>query len=140
MPVNNSALPCTSCSQSTIIARVGAARKNVLIQPARTEVSTMASAPRIQARRQAVSRVLSDTGFNSFNQFKSFKPLNTSDGNGDLRRCAVSLLILPPHAFGRVAQVDLVAYFRLGQRRVEEFIPDTVVDDRLQAADRFQVH
>src|SRR6266511_1327265 len=41
-------------------ARVGAARKNVLIQPARTEVSTIASAPRIKPRRQAVSLVLSD--------------------------------------------------------------------------------
>jgi hypothetical protein len=39
---------------------VGAARKNVLIHPARTEISTMASAPKIQPSRQAVSRVASD--------------------------------------------------------------------------------
>ena len=60
MPVSSSALPCTNCCQSTMTARVGAARKNVLIQPPRTEVSTSKSAPKMMPSRQAVSLVLSD--------------------------------------------------------------------------------
>src|SRR5258708_38396393 len=58
--VNQSALPWTICSHSTTAARVGAARKNVLIQPTRTEVSTIARTPKIQKKRQAASRVFSD--------------------------------------------------------------------------------
>ena len=69
------------CSHSTTAARVGAARKNVLIQPTRTEVSTIARTPKMMVNRKAVSRVVSDMGYNSFNQFKSFKPFNTSDIN-----------------------------------------------------------
>src|ERR1041385_6817015 len=59
MPVKISALPWTICSQSTSAARDGAARKKALIQPARTEASSSASAPKIQNSRQAVSRALS---------------------------------------------------------------------------------
>src|SRR4030095_1523735 len=59
MPVNRRALPWSSWSQSTTTARVGAARKKVLIQPARTEVSMIASAPKIQKRRQTTSFVSS---------------------------------------------------------------------------------
>ena len=60
MPVNHSALPCTSCFPETITARVGAARKNVLIQPARTEVSTSTRTPKMIPKRQAASFALSD--------------------------------------------------------------------------------
>ena len=57
--VNLSALPWTICSPSTITARVGAARKKLLIQPSRTADSAMTTTPKIIPKRQAVSLVVS---------------------------------------------------------------------------------
>ena len=76
MPVNQSALPWTICSHSTIPARVGAARKKLLIQPSRTADSAMTTTPKMIPQRQAVSLLVSDvkTPFNQFKTFKPFKP------------------------------------------------------------------
>src|SRR6266498_273868 len=112
-------------------ARVGAARKKVLIQPARTEASTIASAPRIKPRRQAVSRVFSDMGYNSFNKFnrssRSIRRIGMRN-NGH------------PQWLRQKTQIDQAVDLGLGQLLRQELVSDAVFNGRLQAADRFQGH
>src|SRR3972149_3870401 len=117
MAVNSSALPFHSSDHRTAAARDGAARKNELIQPSRTEDSVKTKAPKIKLKRHAMRLVDS---------------LIIRYPSASARYSDQGLL--------QIAQVDQAGDLRLGQRLLQEIKPDGIVDGLLQAADRLGRH
>src|SRR3990172_2328472 len=126
MGVNSSAFPCNSSDHRTVAARDGAARKNELIQPSRTEASVITRAPKMRLRRQAISLLASDmAGSLAFRNPHPFPLPQAGEGIGALLQ---------------ITQIDQAVDFRLGQRLLQEIKPDVIVDGLLQAADRLCRH